>query len=142
MFEYIMVYPSPVYYTGFDKASALANSWADDKWDSHIALPMAIKNNQTRYMQKCSELDDRSLSAESQWSVPEYDVSCQRRSSIPATKESIFQGTTVVKLDWAVQELSPDCTFSHFRVTYQIRSSTWETVDAGFRPHYRLGDGL
>jgi hypothetical protein len=69
-------------------------------------------------------------------------VSCQQRSTNPATKESIFQNTTVIKLDWAVQQQSPDCTFSHFRVTYQIQSSQWETVDAGFRPHYRKGDGL
>jgi hypothetical protein len=111
-----------------------------------MLLPLDIKSNNTLYMQQCFELEDRSAvdsyASQSQWSVPEYDVSCQRRAPIPAVKEVIFINTTVIKLDWAVSEQSPDCTFSHFRVTYQIRESLWENVDAGLRPHYRKGDGL
>ena len=120
----------------------MANAWADNLWNSHLKLPDEILANNTRYSQQCHEKEERDLPTTSEWSIPEYDVSCQLRSPTPQTKEVIFVNTTFIKLDWAVTTQSPDCTFSHFRVTYQIRESAWETVDAGFRPHYRLGDGL
>lgn len=55
-----MVYPNPMYYNGFDKPNTQAFPWDDHLWDSHIDLPVDIVANQTRYMQQCFELEERS----------------------------------------------------------------------------------
>lgn len=88
-----------------------------------MKLPVDILSNTTRYNQECFERVERDHAYQSDWTEPEFDVSCQLRSPIPAPKEVIFLNTTVIKLEWSVQTQSPDCTFSHFHVRYQVTES-------------------
>ena len=90
------------------------------KCENHVCKPFG-HTNWTSYAQICQEVEDRSHISDSTWTEPDYDVSCKKRSELPVMKEVLFLNTTTIRLDWTYPPKSPDCTFSYFRVRYQVR---------------------